>query len=123
MFTPQDSDNFIAQLEAIEDPVKRFHALSKELVSLRYVTARLTDMRFITVFEMHEKKMSYADISRAANLARSRAQQLVAQGAKLHERTLSGDVSELTKIRMYQARRLDDDESGTMSEAGPTDEA
>jgi hypothetical protein len=74
-------------IEAISDPLLRYHHAAEAETLLLHAADWLTDLRAFSAHRLHEGGASYAAIAAKIGLSRARAQQLVNRGREVDAKT------------------------------------
>ncbi len=80
---PGPTDETIAAIEAIGDPLDRYARATEEQTRHEDAAQQAGQVRALAALAIHELGASYATIAHVTGLTRSRAQQLVEAGRRL----------------------------------------
>jgi hypothetical protein len=80
---PVGTDETIAAIEAIGDPLDRYARATEEQSRYEDAAQQAGQVRALAALAIHELGASYATIAHVTGLTRSRAQQLVESGRRL----------------------------------------
>ena len=80
---PDSTDETIAAIEAIGDPLDRYARATEEQTRHEDAAQQAGQVRALAALAIHELGASYATIAHVTGLTRSRAQQLVEAGRRL----------------------------------------